>query len=80
MKKIGFFEKWNDKAKCIEFSITSLQMAVLTVFTMIFIIFYFIIKNHSVTLESIGLVLVMFVACFTPKLLKDLTGFKNLKK
>ena len=70
MKKIKFFQTWNKEAKALEWSLTRLQMAVMTGFSMLFITFYHI--KHEASTESILLALVLLVASFTPKALKDL--------
>lgn len=81
MKKIKFFEKYNKEAECKEFSVTRLQMAVLTVFTMIFSLWYFVWSDHEVTLESVALILVFLIGCYTPKALKDFMDMRiNNKK
>jgi len=71
-KKIGFLEKWNEPAQKIEFSITRLQMAVITVFALIFTWYYFIVKGTEVTWNNILLIVILFAAGFSPKILKDI--------
>jgi len=80
MKKISFFEKWNKEAECKEFSVTRLQMAAMTVFTMLFSLWYFVWSDHEVTLESVALILIFLIGCYTPKALKDLIDAKINKK
>jgi hypothetical protein len=75
--KIGFFQKWNDKAKMKEFSITRLQMALFTVFAGFFIYQFYITEGNSVTVNSIVLVLVLLAGAFAPKALKDFSDLRD---
>lgn len=65
--KIGFFEKWNDKAQMIEKSSLNLQMimALIGAFIIILIGCFFQIKISEVTFNM--LVLALLIYSVTPK-------------
>lgn len=69
-KQIKFLQTWNKDADAPEFSITRLQMAVMSLFTMVFTVWYHC--KNEITWESISLVLVLLIASFTPKTLKEI--------
>lgn len=69
--KLGFFEKWNEEAAMPEFSMTRLQMAIITAFTLAFAWWFFIVKGNTITYPSIMLIAVLLIGAFTPKALKD---------
>jgi len=75
--RIHFFEKWNKEAGMKEFSLTRLQMAVFTAFTGFFIWQFYIVEGNSVTVNSLVLMIIMFLACFFPKAIKDLSDIKD---
>lgn len=68
-KKIGFFEKWNPDAQKVEFSITRVQMIVMTLAAIGFMFWYY--TKYPVTMESILQVGLLLLASFFPKALKD---------
>lgn len=70
--KIGFLQKWNTEANCVEFSITRLQMAICTLFALFFTYQYYVTEGNSITINSITLILVLFAAAFSPKMIKEI--------
>lgn len=78
--KIGFFEKWNKDAGMKEFSMTRLQMAFLTLFTLFFIYQFYITESNEVTINSIVLILILLTASFVPKAIKDFQDIKDKLK
>jgi hypothetical protein len=77
MKKIGAFEKWNKEAGVKEFSMSRILAALLLAFTAFFIYQFYITEGNEVTVNSVGLIVVMLVAVFVPKALKDMTDIKD---
>jgi hypothetical protein len=76
MKKIGFFEKWNKDAGMKEFSLTRLQMAIATLFAFFFIYQYYITESHTITVNSLVLLLILLVFAVAPKHIKDFMDLK----
>jgi uncharacterized membrane protein len=75
--KIGFFEKWNKDAGVKEFSITRLQMALATLFAFFFVYQYYITEGNSVTINSIMLIVILFIFAVAPKAIKDFSDIKD---
>lgn len=75
--KIGFFETWNKEAGMVEFSITRVQMILMTLFDMFFIYQYFVIKEQPITVNSITLIVVLMIVTYSPKAIKDFTSIKD---
>jgi len=78
--KIGFFSKWNKDAQKEELSMTRLQMFIFTFFSMGFIYQYFISEDNPVDVNSIMLIVIILLAVFAPKAIKDLTDLKDKVK
>jgi len=77
MKKIGFFEKWNEDAGVKEFTSTNLQMILATLFDFFFAYQFYITEGNEVTVNSIMLFVIFLVFATAPKALKD---FSDIKK
>jgi drug/metabolite transporter superfamily protein YnfA len=75
--KIGFFEKWNPEAGQKEFSITRVQMVLMTLFAMFFTYQYFVTEGNPISVNAIFLVLVLLLSAYVPKALKDLTDIRG---
>jgi uncharacterized membrane protein len=75
--KIGFFEKWNKDAGVKEFSITRLQMTLATLFAFFFVYQYYITEGNSVTINSIMLIVILFIFAVAPKAIKDFSDIKD---
>jgi len=80
MKRIGFFERWNREAGVKEFSITRLQMLLATLYAFFFVYQYYITEGNDVTINSITLVVMLFVFAAAPKAIKDFTELKDKVK
>lgn len=77
IKKIGFFETYNKEAGVKEFSITRLQMMLATLFAFFFVYQFYVTEGSSVTVNSIVLVVMLFVFATAPKAIKDFTDLKK---
>lgn len=77
MKKIGFLETWNKNSQTKEFSITRLQMVIATLFGFFFVYQYYITEDHTITVNSLVLVLILLVFAVTPKHVKDFMDIKD---
>lgn len=77
MKRLGIFEKWNKESGTPELSLTSIQMAVFTIFAMFFIYQYYITEANDVTVNSLMLIVIVLLGAFAPKAIKGLTDLKN---
>ena len=76
--KIGYFETWNSEAGMIEKSSSRLQ-SLFTLFFLFFIVFiYWSDGGEFSDWGFLTFVLMMLVAAYTPKYLKDLS--ENVKK
>jgi len=75
--KIGFLEKWNKEAGVKEFSLSRLLAALFVLFDAFFIYQFYITEGHSITVNSIVLILVLLIAAFMPKALKDFMDIKD---
>ena len=76
MKRLGIFEKWNKDSNTPELSLTSIQMAVFTIFAMFFIYQFYITEANEVTVNSIMLIVIVLLGAFAPKATKGLTDIK----
>ncbi len=78
IKKIGYFETWNSGAGMIEKSSSRLQSFVVLLFTFIIIIIYVQGDGSFSDWGFLTFILIMLVAAFTPKHLKDIA--QNMQK
>lgn len=75
--KIGFFEAWNKEAGLVEFSITRVQMILMTLFVMFFSYQYFVTEGNPITINAITLIVVFLFGAYFPKTLKDFSSLKD---
>lgn len=73
---IGIFQTVNERNGEKEWSMTRIQMAIMTAFDIVFLWFFFIEKGNEVTMNNIVLTLILLLAAVAPKALKDISASK----
>lgn len=71
MNVIGLFQTVNKTTKEREWSMTRVQMAIMTLFNVAFLWWFYIVDANAVNMENIALTVVLLLTAVTPKALKD---------